>query len=312
MMHLSSDRDVVACTALVNMYGNCGDVGCARHAFDVMVNRNVISWNAMIKAYAVNGHGCVALGVYDRMLMEGMAPNNVTLICVIDACECFRALSKGKSVHACIGFVPEHKADVVISNALINLYGKCGDIVDAVKAFSRMQTHNLSSWNSIISIHGQHGDGERAVSLFASMCKERVRPDQITYFGLLSACSHSGLVEEGFHYFTTMRNTADVPITVEHYNCIIDLLGRAGWLDCIEDLIVRYMSVTPDVKSWVTLLGACRIHSDVARMERIVEYMFHDVELENPTPDDALLANMYTTGSGMLESPISVNRSIKR
>jgi pentatricopeptide repeat protein len=157
-----------------------------------------------------------------------------------------------------------------MESALVDMYAKCGNVKDSLKVFEKMFERNVFSWNAIIVGCAQHGRGIQALKLFGEMLEAGICPDSVTFIGVLSACSHAGLVDEGWHYFNSMSARICITPKVEHYGCMVDLLGRAGHLDEAEDFINK-MPVEPDAAVWGALLGACRIHGNMELGERVAE-----------------------------------------
>lgn len=283
------ESDVVVATALVDMYGKCGGTDNALRVFDMMPNRNIVSWTAMIGAYAQHGRGFEALQLFQQMQVCGLIPDRISLISVLDACASQAALAKGKQIHSCIlscGF----ESDVVVANSLINMYAKCGSLEDALRVFNKMQEPNVISWTTLVAAYAQQGQGKEAVDLFFQMHHSGSVPDEATLRSMLTACSHGGLVVEGGQCFVSLNDCQDTAVSVDHYNHLVDLLGRMGKLAEGEDLINK-MPFQPTSMSWLTLLGACRMHSDVERGEQAAKNIFA-LEPENSAPY-VLLSNIH-------------------
>eukprot|EP01018_Ginkgo_biloba_P037421 Gb_09407 [translate_table: standard] len=283
------ELDVFVATALVDMYAKCGTTNVARHLFDKMSKRNVVSWSAMIGGYAHNGHANEALALFNQMQLETVKPNSVTMVSVLLACALLGALQQGKGLHGYIiksGF----DLDVFVGNTLVDMYAKCGSIELARQSFNKMLTRNLASWNAIIAGYRMHGHAEDVLALFAQMQQTGMKPNHITFLCVLSACSHAGLVDEGWHHFDCMTQDYGIVPMVKHYACMVDLLGRAGRLDGAHDFIKK-MPIEPDASVWGALLGACRIHCNIDLGERVAECLF------NLEPGNAgfyvLLSNIY-------------------
>lgn len=256
--------DIIVRTALVNMYGKCGSLEDAKSIFDMMLMRDIVVWNTMIAVYAQHGHAKEAIRFFEQMQQdETVVPDEVTFVSMLDACASEAALDEGKHIHSLLqnsGF----KVSVTVWNALINVYGKCGSLEDAQRVFDNMPDHNVISWTTIIVGYAQHGEGKRALQLFFQMHNEGLTPDEITFLSILAACSHSGLVAEGCKFFTCMTRDYGLSPSVDHYACMVDLLGRAGRLDEAEHY-VNSMPFQPTVGSHMALLGACRHQADVNR-----------------------------------------------
>ncbi|XP_057812580.2 pentatricopeptide repeat-containing protein At3g24000, mitochondrial [Cryptomeria japonica] len=281
--------DVSSATPLVDMYAKCNRIEDARQVFDRMSERNVVSWCAMMAGYVDKGDGEEALNIFKQMQRAGMKPNQFVFSSLFDACAKLAALEQGKQVHA--NFIKR------VSNpygeiSLVNMYSRSGTIDDAQKIFNRMPERDVVAWTTLIVGYAQHGLGREALELFEKMQVAGVKPNHITFVGVLSACSHMGLVDEGWEYFNSMNGTYGIEPTVDHYACMVDILGRAGCLEEAEDLI-NQMPFEPNALVWRTLLGACRVHGNMELGKRAAECI-----LKLEPEDDAtyiLLANMNSS-----------------
>ncbi|OAY65857.1 putative pentatricopeptide repeat-containing protein, partial [Ananas comosus] len=237
------------------------DIGLARHLFDEMPAKGPIAWNAMIAIYSNNSMAKEAVGLFARMEAAGPEPDALTLASVLPACGQLSAFGLGKRIHEIIkrkGMRP----NMVLENALMDMYANCGCLADARDVFDGMRVRDVVSWTSIISAYGTHGRGKEAIALFEKMRESGVEPDSIAFVSLLAACSHAGLLEEGRRYFRSMTNKYRIVPRIEHYACMVDLLGRAG---CIEEAyaFITKMPIRPNDRVWGALLGACRVHSNM-------------------------------------------------
>ncbi|KAK9290955.1 hypothetical protein L1049_009135 [Liquidambar formosana] len=255
-------KDAFSWTSMVNGYAKCDDLANARKLFDEMPHRNVISWNAMIAGYSQNNQPNEALELFHDMVKAGMVPIGSTLVCVLSACAQSGCLDLGQWIHHY--YVDENRIQlsVTLANAFIDMYSKCGNIDAAAEVFHKMLERDLVSWNSMIVGYASHGHAEQALVLFKQMTRMKFKPDDITFVGVLSACNHGGLVTEGWEYFRNMKGNFGLEPKVEHYACMIDLLGRIGLLAEAYDLITR-MPMGPDEAAWGALLNACRMHGNV-------------------------------------------------
>ncbi|KAL6078709.1 Pentatricopeptide repeat-containing protein, variant 2 [Balamuthia mandrillaris] len=266
---LLPNGNTVLSTALINMYGTCGKMEEARAVFQGMKERDVVTWTSMIAAVAQSGHGEEALQLFQEMEQTGVAANAFTFAAVLKACASTADLKTGNRLHAELlrrSLLP----NVVLSTALIDMYGKCGKLEEACKVFQQMKERNVITWNAMIAMHGLHGQGKAALAALQEMEEQGVQPDAITFINVLNACSHAGLVEEGLACFAAMKEKHNIQPTTEHFNCMVDLLGRAGRLEEAEALI-HTMEVPPDAVTWKALLGACRGGKDVERGRRAAE-----------------------------------------
>eukprot|EP01018_Ginkgo_biloba_P026101 Gb_02613 [translate_table: standard] len=306
------ELDIFVASALVTVYAKCGSINNARRLFDKMPEQNVVSWTAMITGYAQNGHSEDALQLFSEMQLAEMKPNQSTFTSVLSACASLETLKQGKEIHGLIikmGF----DLDMFVGNALTTMYAKCGNISDAYTVFEKMPDHNVVSWNAIIAGYAQHGFGKEALQCFEQMLQAGVMPDPITFVGVLSACSHAGLVDEGWHYFDTMNRNFSITPREEHYACMVDLLGRSGRLGEAEEFINK-MPFEPTVVVWKALLGACRIHVNMELGKRAAEHIF-ELEPQNAA-GYVLLSNIYAA-SGRWNDVAKVrllmkNRGVKK
>lgn len=219
----------------------------------------------------------------------GIEPDEYTFTSILSTCASLASLEQGKQIHAHV-VKNMFGSDVFVGSALVDMYAKCGSIDDAQKVFYEMPDQNVVSWNTIIVGCARHGCVKMAQDFFHQMQRAGIKPDHVTFVGILSVCSHAGLVDEGFDYFDYMTNYCRIAPRLEHYTCIIDLLGRAGRLDEAEYLITK-APFEPNALVWRTLLGACRTHGNIDLGRLAAENL---LKLE---PQDAmtyvLLSNIY-------------------
>ncbi|KAM1482641.1 hypothetical protein TB2_034222 [Malus domestica] len=283
-------EDVVIGNAVVDMYAKLGAIDSARTVFEGLPTKDAVSWNTLITGYAQNGHASEAIEVY-RMMQQckEIIPNHGTWVSILPAYTHVGALQQGMKVH---GRVIKNRvySDVFVGTCLIDMYGKCGRLDDALFLFSQVPRKSSVPWNALISCHGVHGHGEKALQLFNDMLDEGVKPDHVTFVSLMAACSHSGLVNEGQSFFHTMQEQYGIKPSLKHYGCMVDLLGRAGHLNKAYSFIEN-MSVRPDATVWGALLGACRIHGNV-EMGKIASERLFEVDSEN-VGYYVLLSNIY-------------------
>eukprot|EP01018_Ginkgo_biloba_P008758 Gb_27491 [translate_table: standard] len=283
------DRNVVTWNIMIAGYAQNGHVDEALELFIKMPERNVVSWNAMVAGYAHNGRYYDALKLFQQMQLTGLKPNLTTIASVLPACANLAPLQQGKEVHKDIiksGF----QSDVIVGSALVDMYAKCGNIEDAHRVFDSMPKRDVVSWTAMIVGYAMHGRGEEAIQLFEQMQHYGTKPNHVTLVGVLSACCHAGLVDDGWRYFDQMSRDYHITPTVEHYCCMVDLLGRAGHLDEAQDFINK-MPIKPDAAVWGSLLGGCRIHANTELGERAADCL-----LESDPKNAAhyvLLSNIY-------------------
>jgi len=257
--------------------------------FQEMPERNMVSWNAMIAGLARNGYCDEALKVFRQMKLTSARPDLDTFASTLSACAKLAALEHGREVHEEIVRSGFH-SDVFVETALVDMYGKCGSIEDARKVFDKMCSKNRVSWNVMILVYAMHGYGKDALRHFEQMQLLGMKPDQATFVGVLFACCHAGLVDDGRQYFELMKQYYHITPTVDHYCCMVDLLGRSGYLDEARDLIDK-MPIKPDAAVWVSLLGACRVHTNLELGEHVAKLLFLS-DFESSAPY-VLLSNLY-------------------
>ncbi|XP_042430644.1 pentatricopeptide repeat-containing protein DOT4, chloroplastic isoform X2 [Zingiber officinale] len=350
-------EDITIQNSLINMYSKCWNLVGAVQVFEKMNEKSVVSWTSMISAYAQAGQLEEAFSCFRQMESVGIKPDQIVIVAILHACACNQSLEEGKYIHS---YIVRNKSEknIFVSNALMNMYAKCGNMLEAKKVFDEMDRKDIVSWNTLIGgyskigmanealnlfcemqsslrpnsvtmscilpavaslssldkgiqIHaqilriskkdritwtvmiagyGMHGHGNTAITLFKKMRYEGIEPDEVSFSAILYACSHSGLLNEGWKFFDMMRNECKIVPNLEHYTCMVDLLSRAGHLTKAYKFI-ESMPIQPDSTIWSTLLSGCRIHRDVKLAETVAEKV---IELE---PDNTrhyiLLANTY-------------------
>ncbi|KAE8674051.1 Pentatricopeptide repeat-containing protein [Hibiscus syriacus] len=229
-----------------------------------LIDMNVVTWTVMIGGYAQHGEANDALKLFPEMLQDGksMKPNTFTICCALMACAHLAALRFGKQIHAYILRNRYESVMLFMENCLLDMYSKSGDIHAARVVFNNMQHRNSVSWTSLLTGYGMHGFGEEAIKVLDDMREAGFVPDGITFLVLLYVCSHSGMVDQGIRFFESMHSEYDVISGLEHYACMVDLLGRAGRFDQALKLI-KDMPMEPTAIVWIALLSGCRIHGNV-------------------------------------------------
>ncbi|XP_031493940.1 pentatricopeptide repeat-containing protein ELI1, chloroplastic [Nymphaea colorata] len=294
-----TERNVVAWTAMITCYAKLGDVDVARMLFDKMPERDVVCWNAMIDGYTQHGKCSEALALFQSMLREfNMKPNEVTMLSVISACAQLGSIESGRWVHSYVRNIGLHTR-VRVNTALIDMYCKCGDWDDACYVFDNMQERDIVSWNAMIAGYAMHGKSKEALQLFSELTELEFQPTDITFIGLLNACSHAGLVNDGRKFFESMRDKFGIEPKIEHYGCMVDLLGRAGLLDEAYEL-VKSMRIAPDPVLWGSLLGACRLHGNIKLGEQIASFLMENGLANSGTY--VLLSNMFAAAGNWKEA----------
>ncbi|XP_057862799.2 pentatricopeptide repeat-containing protein At5g48910 [Cryptomeria japonica] len=282
-------RNVVSWTAMIAGYAQNGVLDEALRLFEVMPQKNVVSWNALIAGYAQNGFVVKALETFKQIQSAGVIPDSTTFASILPACAKIGALEQGLNIHQSViesGFL----SYVVVVNALIDMYAKCGSIDKARKLFDETPHRDVISWNAMVSGYAQNGFCKDALKLFETMKHSGAYPDHVSFACVLFACSHGGLLDEGFKYFISMRDSYCISPIIDHYVCMVDLLGRAGYLEETLKFIIK-MPIKPVVVLWMSLLGACRSHKNIALGAFTANLLF-ELDPRN-TATYVLLSNSY-------------------
>lgn len=285
-------KDVPTWNSLIAGYARYGDMEGASRVFAEMPVRNVISWTAMISGYSQNGNYRKALATFSEMeKLKGVRPNEVTIASVLPACANLGALVVGQRIEnyaRAYGYF----GNIFVCNALLEMYARCGRIDTAMLIFDEIgMRRNLCSWNTMIMGLAVHGKCKEALELFDQMLRERTQPDDVSFVGAFLACTHGGMVDKGRELFKLMERKFFITSKLEHYGCMVDLLGRAGELQEAYNLI-RSMPMKPDSVVWGALLGACSFHNrEVELAEKAAEFLFTH-EPRNPG-NYVILSNIY-------------------
>jgi pentatricopeptide repeat protein len=319
---LAVEQRMLMCSALVvaliDMYAKCGDISSAREVFDALGRgRRPQPWNAMIDGYCKLGHVDVARSLFDQMedrdaitfnslitghihcgrLREaiilftqmrrhGLRADNFTMVSLLTASASLGALPQGRALHACI----EQRlveVDVYLGTALLDMYMKCGRVEEATAVFRRMSARDEHTWSAMIGGLAFNGMGKAALEHFFWMKCDGFHPSSVTYLAVLTACSHSCLLDQGRLYFSEMRLLHNMQPQIEHYGCMIDLLGRSGHLDEAMHL-VRNMPMQPNAVIWASILSACRVHKNVDLARNVADQL-----LKLEPDEDAVYVQMY-------------------
>ncbi|CAL4988239.1 unnamed protein product [Urochloa decumbens] len=300
------------------LYLRKGETEEAMRLVDEMEDASIITWNAMISGYAqimetakddlhARSRGFQALKIFRNLKRSSMKPDLFTFSSILSVCSAMMALEQGEQIHAQTiktGFL----SDVVVNSALVNMYNKCGCIEDATKAFVEMSTRTLVTWTSMISGYSQHGRPQEAIQLFEDMRFAGVKPNEITFVSVLSACSYAGLVEEAERYFNMMKEEYKIEPIVDHYGCMIDMFVRLGRLDDAFSFIKR-TGFEPNEAIWSSLVAGCRSHGNMEfafyAADRLLELKPKGVETY------VLLLNMYIS-SGRWHDVARVRKLMKQ
>lgn len=252
--------DIFASSALLDVYSKCSCIKDARLVFDLMNEKDIVVWNAMFFGYVKQLESEDALQLYSDLQFSGQKPDDFTFAVLLTASSNLASLRHGQQFHnQLIKLGLDH--DSFITSCLVDMYAKCGSIEEACAMFSHTSSRDVVCWNSMLSTYAQHGEAEKALRMFERMKEEGIKPNYITFVGVLSACSHAGLVEDGLHHFESMSRFGIQPGT-DHYACIVSLLGRAGKLFEAKEFIEK-MPIKPTGVVWRSLLGACRVAGNI-------------------------------------------------
>ncbi|KAL6523224.1 hypothetical protein OROGR_016827 [Orobanche gracilis] len=270
IIQIGLDHDIPVCNTLLTMYANCAGYANAYKMFDeIQGDADLISWNAIITMCMHRHQIEQVFSLFKIMLLVHGRPDHITLSNVLGACGRIASLEMGDQI-----FCPAVKngldLDIMVVNGLIDMFVKCGSLERSRKLFDCMQNPDVVSWSSLIVGYAQFGNGEEAFNLFKRMKKQSIEPNQVTFVGVLTACSHVGLVDEGMELFKSMEKAHNVVPAKEHYSCVVDLLARAGRIHEAEAFMVR-MGFEPDIVMWKTLLSACRNRGNVEVGKRAAE-----------------------------------------
>lgn len=318
-------------TSLISMYSATGNVADAHNMFDEIPSKNLISWTSVISAYVDNQRPNKALQLFRQMQMDDVQPDIVTVTIALSACADLGALDMGEWIHAYI----RHRGldtDLCLNNSLINMYSKCGEIGTARRLFDGTQKKDVTTWTSMIVGHALHGQAEEALQLFTEMKETNKRarknkrndehesslvlPNDVTFMGVLMACSHAGLVEEGKQHFRSMKEDYSLRPRISHFGCMVDLLCRAGLLTEAYEFILK-MPVRPNAVVWRTLLGACSLQGDSngngnSNIKICSEARRQLLELEpSHVGDNVIMSNLYAA-KGVWDKKMLVRNQIKQ
>ncbi|XP_071901875.1 pentatricopeptide repeat-containing protein At2g03880, mitochondrial-like [Coffea arabica] len=292
--------------ALVDMYAKQGDLSYAFNVFNTILDRDVISWTSAVTGCAHNGSHEEALKLFCKMRNSGVEPDQVITSSILSSCAELALLEFGQQVHA--NFMKSGlQSSLSVDNSLVTMYANCGCLEEANRVFKAMANRNVITWTALIVGYAQNGKGKESLGLYDQMILSGIKPDFITFIGLLFACSHAGLVDEGCRYFGSMINVHGIRPGPDQYACMVDLLGRAGKLLEAEKLLDE-MAVEPDATVWKVFLAACRKHGNIDLAKKAASVLF------KLTPQDAvpyvMLSNMYSK-AGKWEDAAAVRKLMK-
>ncbi|XP_047307677.1 pentatricopeptide repeat-containing protein At5g66520-like [Impatiens glandulifera] len=296
-----SCRNVVTGNTMITAYSKFGQLGSARQVFEEMHTRDVASWSALISTYINLGHWSEGVSTFREMLVndeQNLQPDQMILVSVLAGCSNLGALglNLGRSVH---GFIVRKnwEWDVECGTVLVQLYVKNGFLQDARKVFDLMKDRNVIAWTVLICGFANNGHGKEALSLFEMMRETGIRPTELTFTGVLSACKHTGggLLKEGHQYLRMMENIYDLEPTIEHYGCLVDMLGKAGQLiEAYE--VIKGMRVEPNIIVYSSFLSACREHKNFRMGEKVINRVLDMLKSGENGGIYSLICDLYVLG----------------
>ncbi|CAN1761419.1 Putative pentatricopeptide repeat-containing protein At3g23330 [Linum perenne] len=284
--------------SLMDMYCKCGLIDYAARTFDIITDKDVVAWNVMIRGCSFGEYFEEAYSYFVAMTREGNFPDESSYSSVLYACANLATLNQGLSTHGQI-MKSGMSRDNFVASSLVTMYSKCGSFCDASRVFEELGIRNVVCWTAMIAACQQHGHWEKVIELFDEMIGDGIKPDDITFVCVISACSHAGRVEEGYNYFNSMACEHGLSPRLEHYASVVDLLGRAGLVNEAKKFISE-MQRKPDSTVWGALLGACTNYGNLEIGKEAADKLF---ELEPDDPGNyVLLANMYARNGKLKEA----------
>uniref|UniRef100_A0A7N0U6G9 Pentatricopeptide repeat-containing protein n=1 Tax=Kalanchoe fedtschenkoi TaxID=63787 RepID=A0A7N0U6G9_KALFE len=299
-------RDAITWNSMIMGFAEVGNLELAYEFFQRMPQRNLISWNSIISGYEKNSEYDWAINLYLEMQADGMKPDQHTLSSILSGCAGSVNLLLGAQIHQQVTKLVI--GDVPINNSLITMYSRCGAILEARTMFDEMKTKDVISWNAMIAGYASHGYATEALQLFEFMKQQHVKPTQVTFTSVLSACANAGFTEAGKYYFNSMASQFRISPRMEHFSSLVDMIGRSGQLQEALHLI-KSMPFQPDKTVWGALLGASRVHNNVT-YGRIAAEALMTLDPESSAPY-ALLYNIYAD-LGQLNEAAEVKMLMRR
>ncbi|KAI4388491.1 hypothetical protein MLD38_000813 [Melastoma candidum] len=298
--------EVKVSNSLINMYRKSGDYDSACRLFIETVEKSLVTWNLMIAIYAEQGLAAEGMLMFDRMRTDCFRPDDGTMMAVLRACEESSAVSLVDATLALVlksGFYEQ----MSISTAILDLFAKAGRLDDAKTVFGQMINPDRVAWTAMLSAYASQGRGSDAIELFNIMVSKGIEPDHVTFTHLLNACSHSGFLEQGKLYFNSMIDSYGIAPRVDHYSCMVDLLGRCGLVQEAYELI-KGNSLEPNSAIWGALLGACKIHKDVVVGKEAAERL---ISMDPTDPRNYIMISSMYSEAGMCEEATRVRMMMK-
>ncbi|KAL5860792.1 hypothetical protein ACOSQ4_002088 [Xanthoceras sorbifolium] len=303
----TADSKLQVGNSLVDMYAKCGRFEEARKIFANLNRISTVPWTAMISGYVQTGHIEEGLKLFNQMRRADVSADQSTFATILKATANLASLSLGKQLHSFLirsGFM----SNVFSGSALLDMYAKCGSVKDAILIFQEMPARNIVSWNALISAYAQNGDGEATLRSFEEMILSGFQPDSVSFLSVLSACSHSGLVEEGLRYFNIMNRKYKLTPKKEHYASVIDMFCRRGHFDEAEKWMAE-MPFEPDEIIWSSVLNSCRIHKNQELAKKVADQLFKMEKLRDAAPYVSM-SNIYAV-AGQWDSVSKVKKAMR-
>ncbi|KAK9103294.1 hypothetical protein Sjap_020548 [Stephania japonica] len=303
------ERDAVSWATMIDGYMKVGKIDEARFLFDRMPEskRDVVTWNAMLAGYVQSGECFEALVLFhDFVDRSDLVPDHATLVIALSAVAELGRIDEGTTIHQYIE-INGLCLDGNLGVALIDMYSKCGSIKNALKVFENLEQKSIDHWNSMIGGLAIHGLGELALALYMEMEELSIEPDDITFIAVLNACGHAGLVKEGLICFEHMRRVHGLKPKLQHYGCLVDILGRAGQLEVAKKLIEE-MPMPPNDVIWRSLLSACQNHGNFKMGVWVAEHLMKMDTINSSSY--ILLSNIYA-GFGVWDNVSEIRCRMK-
>ncbi|XP_010681000.2 pentatricopeptide repeat-containing protein At4g02750 [Beta vulgaris subsp. vulgaris] len=300
------NKSIVATTAMVTGYCKEGKMEDARVLFDQLSQKDHVAWNALITGYTQNGNGEDALKLFSEMFRLGVQPDKATFVSILTACSFLTSLKEGRQTHS-LAVKSGFGLNLSVCNALLSMYSKCGGVVDSKLAFTEICSPDVVSWNTIIAGFAQHGLYEKTCALFNEMRANGFAPDGITFLCMLSACGHSGKINDSMAWFESMVKEYGISPRSEHYACLVDILCRKGQLEKAYEIILE-MPIGGDCGIWGALLAACHVYLN-AELGELAAKKILELDPHN-SGAYVMLSNIYAR-CGMWKEVAKVRCSMK-
>lgn len=299
-------KNVVSWNAMIRGYVKARLLVDARKLFDVMPKRDVISWTSMITGYSQANQSAEAVKLFREMMLAKVKPDEITVASVLSSCAHLGSLDVGEAIHE---YIQRHaiKSDIYVGNSLIDMYCKCGVVEKALVVFHEMKKKDSVSWTSLISGLAVNGFADYAIELFTQMLREGLQPTHGTFVGVLLACTHAGLIDEGLKFFGSMKTVYGLTPEMKHYGCVVDLLSRSGHLGRAYEFM-KTMPIDPDVVVWRILLSACKLHGNLVLAEIATNKL---LELDPSNSGNYILLSNTYAGSDRWDDARNIRELMK-